>query len=257
MDTNKDLVNKENTDKEEGILEEFLAAGVQYGRGKTRTHPSMKLFLLKSTQKQIEIFDINITLEKLKEAAKFIADLLNSSKKILFVGVTPAASLPIKELATSLNQPYMAFKWVGGFLTNFDTIKARLIYFRDLLAKQKSGVLDQYPPRERNKILQELEKMKQIYEGVKDLETRPDAIFIVNLAFKSHKTAKREAMRLNMPIIALAGSDNDISKVKVVIPGNDKAPRSIKTLLNYLGRFIKENLNYGERTSGENKTIES
>lgn len=257
MKSEEKTIVKKPISEEETILEEFLAAGVQYGRGQRYTHPSMKEYLIKTT-KPIEIFDVRTTLEKMREAVNLLADLLRAGKTILFVGVTPAAAKPVEDLAKLLKQPYLTFKWVGGFLTNFETIKARLAYFKDLLEKEKSGILEQYPPKEKNKILHELEKIKQIYTGVQNLTERPDAVFIVNLAFKSHKTAKREALRLGLPIIALAGSDNDIDGVTVVIPGNDKAPKSITTVLGYLGRWLKENLTEdGERTIGENQKIES
>lgn len=241
MATEEKVITKNNKSEEEKILDEFLSAGVQYGRGKRYTHPSIREHLLK-TSKLIEIINLKNTLANLKLASEFLANLLREGKIILFVGVTPAASKPIEDLAKLLNQPYMNFKWVGGFLTNFETIQARLSYFKNLLEKEKSGILEQYPPQERNKMMRELEKMKQIYSGVTELDRTPDAIFIVNLAFKSHKTAKREALKLGIPIISLSGLDNDVTGVEIVIPGNDKAPKSITTVLGYLGRWIKERL---------------
>lgn len=252
----KEVIDKNNKPEEEKILEEFLSTGVQYGRGKRYTHPSMRGYLLKTT-KPIEIFDVRTTLAKMKAAVNLLVDLLQVGKTVLFVGITPATSKSIEDLAKLLDQPYMTFRWVGGFLTNFETIKSRLVYFHELLEKERSGLLDQYTPKERNKILHELEKMKQIYSGVKGLTKRPEAIFIVNLAFKSHKTAKKEALKAGLPIMALAGSDNDINGVTAVIPGNDKAPKSITTILGYLGRWIKDKLtDNGERIIGENQKIE-
>lgn len=234
-------------EKQESFEKIFLANGVQYGRSPRFTHPSMRPFLKRvfvgKIRSSLEIFDVRRTYEYLKQAASYLKNLLQENKIILFVGITPGASKPVEDLANLLGQPYLNYKWVGGFLTNFETIKARLLYFKKLLEKEKSGIFDQYPPKERKRFVDELEKMKKIYSGVKDLEKRPDCVFIVNLAYKQHRTAKREAVKLKIPIVALAGSDNDITNVDFVIPGNDKAPRSIATVLSYLGRMIKGEIN--------------
>lgn len=222
----------------EMVFEEMQKAGVHYGRAKRYTHPSMKPFLIKSLH-NIEIFNLNLTWQKMNEVASALADFLKADKKILFVGVTPAASSSLTQFALKFNQPYMTYKWVGGFLTNFSTTLSRLVYFRDLLKKEETKELEEYPPKERAKLERELNKLKNIYSGVINLEKLPDALFIVNLAYPSHQTAKREALKLKIPIFALAGSDNDISGVDYVIPGNDKAPKSIAFIINYLEEKIR------------------
>jgi small subunit ribosomal protein S2 len=218
---------------EESLFEEMMKAGVHYGRAKRYTHPSMKNFLLKSN-KNIEFFNLKLTLQKLNEASRLLKQALTENKTILFVGVTPASQNKIKELAETLNQPYVTYKWIGGFLTNFLTIQARLLYFKDLLKKEQSGEIQNLPPAQRSKIEKELQKLKNLYFGVLNLDKLPDIIFIVNLAYKQHKTAKREAIKMKIPIVALAGSDNDVLNISLLIPGNDKAPRSIAWIIDYL-----------------------
>jgi small subunit ribosomal protein S2 len=230
----------EKTIIKEDIFQEMMQAGVHYGRAKRFTHPSIKPFLLKSNR-NIEFFNLKMTLEKLHQVAEYLKDALKENKKILFVGVTPASQNKIQEIATKLNQYYLNYKWIGGFLTNFQTIQARLLYFRDLLEKEKNGEIKNYPPVERSRLERELEKLKNIYSGVVNLDSLPDIVFIVNLAFKQHKTAFRECLRMKIPVIALAGSDNDISKVSLFIPGNDKAPRSIAWQIDYLISLIQKN----------------
>jgi small subunit ribosomal protein S2 len=198
----------------------------------------MKNFLLKSN-KNIEFFNLKLTLQKLNEVSNALKQALAENKKILFVGVTPASQNKVQELATALKQPYLTYKWVGGFLTNFQTIQARLLYFKDLLKKEDSGELQNIPSSQRSKLANELQKLNNIYKGVADINALPDLVFIVNLAYKQHKTAKREAIKMKIPIIALAGSDNDVSNINLLIPGNDKAPRSVAWILDYL----KNNLN--------------
>ncbi len=224
---------------EEKIFEEMMKSGVHYGRAKRYTHPLMKPFLLK-TNKNIEIFNLKITLQKLNEMKNFLKKILEEKKTILFVGATPASQNKIKEIAETFNQPYINYKWIGGFLTNFQTIQARLLYFRDLLQKEASGEIQKYLPKERSKIERELQKLKLMYSGVQNLEKLPDYIFIVNLAFRQHQTAKREALKMKIPILALCGSDNDINGVYLFVPANDKAPRSIAFLIDYLINSIKE-----------------
>lgn len=233
-------MNEEKEQKldQESIFEEMMKAGVHYGRAKRFTHPSMKNFLLKSN-KNIELFNLRFTLEKLNQVAEFLKKALQENKKILFVGTTPASQAKIKEIAQALNQYYLTYKWVGGFLTNFQTIQARLLYFRELLKKEESGEIKNLPPHQRAKIEKELQKLKNLYSGVVNLDSLPDIIFIVNLAYKQHKTAQREALRMKLPIVALAGSDNDVTNIFLFVPGNDKAPRSIAWQIDYLISKIK------------------
>lgn len=235
--TDNILTSKIKTE-EELILEEMMKNGVHYGRAKRYTHPSMRPYLIKSL-KNIEIFNLKITYQKLKETVNVLKDFLNNNKKILFVGTTPASLQKIQEIAVQFNQPYINYKWIGGFLTNFSTIQARLLYFKDLLKKEESGELKEYFPKERSRLEKELNKMKMLYSGVVNLENLPDALFIVNLAYPSHLTAKREALKLKIPIIAIAGSDNDLTGVDYFIPANDKAPKSIAFLVDYLIQKLK------------------
>jgi small subunit ribosomal protein S2 len=228
--------------EERTIFEEMQKAGVQYGRAKKYTHPTMRPFLIK-TLYNIEIFNLQLTLQKMHEMANALTDYLKSGKTILFVATTPAASSRVTNFALTFNQPYMNYKWVGGFLTNFSTSLSRLAYFKDLLKKEEAKELEEYPPKERSKLERELNKLKNIYSGVIKLEKLPDALFIVNLAHPSHVTAKREALRLKIPIFALAGSDNDITGVNYFVPCNDKAPRSIAFIMDWLEERVKSKLN--------------
>jgi small subunit ribosomal protein S2 len=218
---------------QEKIFEEMMKAGIHYGRAKRFTNSSMRNFLLKSN-KNIEFFNLKLTLERLNQMSDFLKKALAENKKILFVGTTPASQQKVKELAEALNQFYINYKWVGGFLTNLQTIQARLLYFRELLKKEESGEIKNLPPHQRSKVEKELQKLKNLYSGVINLDSLPDIIFIVNLAYKQHKTAQREALKMKIPIVALAGSDNDVSNIFLFVPGNDKAPRSITWQIDYL-----------------------
>jgi len=223
------------------IIEEMMKAGCQYGRAKRFTHPSMRPFLIKSKKSNIEFFNLEKTLECINKVSNFLKKALSDNKIILFVGAKPAAEEAIKIIANEFNMPYLNYKWVGGFITNFETIKTRIAYFKELLEKEKSGEIENYPPKDRQRLIRELEKMKKIYSGVINLETIPDILFIVDLAHKSHKIALSEALKKNLPVCAITGSDNDISKIEYFIPANDKAPSSIRFIINYLIEKIKAN----------------
>jgi len=242
---------------QDSIFEEMMKAGVHYGRAKKYTHPSMKNFLLRSN-KNIEIFNLRFTLERLNQMADFLKRALEENKKILFVGTSPASQNKIREIAENFNQPYVNYKWIGGFLTNFSTILSRLIYFKSLLEKEASGELQSLSALEKSKIEKEIGKLKNLYWGVKDLESMVDLVFVVNLAYNQHKTLKREALKMKIPILALAGSDNDVSSVTLFVPGNDKAPRSISWQIDYLISKIKGNeFNIKEENKEEEKVEEN
>lgn len=223
----------------EELLQRFLEAGVHYGRKKTVTQTLMKPYVLDSN-KNIEIFDVGKTKQVLEAAAERFRHMIQEKKSILFLGVQPAAQEEVQEIAQILQMFYLNHRWVGGFLTNFATIQSRLLYYKDLLAKQESGQLAQYPPHDRQRLLRELGKLDKTYRGVKDMQRLPDAIFIVDLNYKAHRTAHREARRKNIPIIAICGSDNRPVGVTIVIPGNDKAPRSIRFMLEYLLQRLQD-----------------
>lgn len=222
----------QNIDSE--LLKRFVEAGVFYGRKKSLTNPKMKPYLIDLPQFNIEIFNLDLTKKALDEAVDYLKQILNENKTILFVGTKPAVSESIKEIATTLNQPYIVFRWPGGFLTNFVTIKARIDFMKNLENKILSGEIEKYPLKEKLRMKREYEKLIKLYEGVRHIEKIPDCLFIVDLRFKNHQTAYHEALRMKIPLIAICGSDNNPEGVTIVIPANDKAPRSVKFLINYL-----------------------
>jgi small subunit ribosomal protein S2 len=232
------MQNSAETENKDEIIKEMLENGVQYGRAKRFTNPKLRDYLLKSN-KTVEIFDAAQTLDCLDKIADFLEQLLAEKKTILFVGVQPAASESIKKIAMALEQPYLIFKWVGGFLTNFTTIKARIQFFEQLKEKKESGEIDSYPPVEKHRILRELQKMENLYSGAINMAKLPDAIFTANLEYKPHRTMQREAKRIGIPIIGICGSDNDPDKFKIFAAANDKAPRSINWIIDYLLKKLK------------------
>ncbi|MCS7200712.1 MAG: 30S ribosomal protein S2 [Patescibacteria group bacterium] len=248
MEEKSKLKQNEN----QSLIEEMVKSGVHYGRAKRWTHPSIRPFLLKSN-KNIELFNLKLTANKLNEATRFMKELIANNKTILFIGTTPAAQSKIRELAIALGQPYVVYKWIAGLLTNFSTIQARLVHFRELLKKESEGELARYQPKERSLIEKQLQKLKNLYSGIVNFDKLPDAIFIVNLAYKQHQTALKEAYKMKIPIVAITGSDNNINQVHFFIPANDKAPRSISFLLD---NIKEELLSLKKINESENKSEE-
>jgi len=242
VSTDESLSKPGQTEVNQGIslIKEMMANGVHYGRAKRFTHPSIKPFLQSYQRGNIETFDLKKTIGALNQMVALLVEAIKTGKTILFVGTQPAAQESVKKFAQKLRQPYIIHKWVGGFLTNFETIRSRLIYFKELLVKEESGEIANYPIKDAQRMRRELEKMKRLYTGVIDITEVPDYVFIVNLDFRGHRTAVRECVAKQIPILALAGSDNNVTNVKLFIPANDKAPRSINFILKKLLERIKD-----------------
>lgn len=242
------MEGKEKNNNFDQLTETMMKMGVHYGRAKRWTHSSIRPFLLKSN-KNIELFNLKLTISKLKEASSFLKENLKENKTILFIGTTPAAQIKVKELAEELKQPYVVYKWIAGLLTNFQTFQSRLVYFRELLRKEKEGELQKYSAKERSKLEKDLQKLKNFYSGLVDITNIPEIIFIVNLAYKQHQTAVREALKMKIPIVAIAGSDNNINNIDFFIPANDKALRSISFLID----LIKEELKSSSEVNNQSR----
>lgn len=248
------------TSAEDILVKKMVETGVHYGRKKTVTHPDMKRYVVPMTA-HTEIFDLTKTKSGLDEAVKFISKTITGGKQILFVGTKPAAYQAVKEIAEALHQPYVVERWVGGLLTNFETVKTRIVYMHDLQKKRDAKEIDKYPIAEKLKLLKTLSKLEKLYSGIDKMQGLPGAIFIADLKYSQHRTAYREAIRSKISIIALVGSDNPLKHVTVIIPGNDKAPKSIAFIVGYVKEKVLALMgkaSESEVTNGntETKTIE-
>ncbi|KKS19021.1 MAG: 30S ribosomal protein S2 [Parcubacteria group bacterium GW2011_GWC1_41_7] len=230
----------QQTDQKNDAIKRMLSAGVQYGRLKRFTQTRMRRHLMSSNIKNMEIFNLDETNTGVEKVSEVIKKTIADNKKVLFVGTHAASIDAVKNMAVSLDQPYVNFKWIGGFLTNFETVKSRLKYFNDLKEKVESGQIAEYSTRDRVAAKKEYEKMAKSYEGVCQMSELPALIFLVNGAYKMHQTVIREARIKKIPIVGIAGSDNNPETFLAYIPANDRAPKSIafiaQTLLERLGQ---------------------
>jgi small subunit ribosomal protein S2 len=228
--TNKSMVS-------EDLAKEMLKAGVHFGHKKSNWNPKMRPYIF-GIRNNFHIIDLEKTIEELNRALDFMKDIKEKKGKILLVGTRPQCQTLVGELAKKTKMPYVIFRWIGGLLTNFKTIRKRVEYLLDLEKKKSSGELGKYTKREQQKINEQIEKLKKKFGGVKDLEDLPQAILVVGI--KEQMTAVREARRKKIPIIALVDTDSDPSLIDYPIPANDEAISALKFMLNKIEEVIKK-----------------
>lgn len=205
-------------------LEELFEVGAHFGFSKSKRHPSISKYLFGSKNK-IDIFDLEKTDECLEKALNFVTELAANKSTILFVGGKNESQNIIKESAEKIGMPYIASRWIGGTLTNFSEIRKRIDMMLDLISQKEKGELSKYTKKERLLIDRKIDKLLKMFDGIKNLTSLPKALFIVDPRFE--KTALKEAAAMKIPVIALCGSDNDISKINFPIPANDANMASI------------------------------
>lgn len=203
----------------------MFEVGAHYGYTRSKRHPSVAPFIY-GVKNQVEIFDLEKTLDVLAPALAFVAKIAGEGKQLLFVGTKHEAQGVIRELAESIEMPYVTTRWVGGSLTNFATIRVRVDKLGVLLAQRESGELAQkYTKKERLLIDRDIIRLEKSFGGVTNMKEKPAAMFVVDP--KKEQTAIREARQMGIPVIALAGSDCNLKEVEYPIPANDSSRSSI------------------------------
>lgn len=232
------MVEKKKTESlvSESLAEEMLKAGVHFGHKKSNWNPRMKPYIY-GLRNNIYIIDLEKTIKQLEKTSDFIKDVVQKKGKILFIGTRPQCQKLVEETAKNSKMPYVVFRWIGGLLTNFGTIRKRVEYLIDLEKKKASGEFKKYTKKEQQNFDKEIEKLKKKFEGIKDLEKLPEAILV--LSAKEQITAIREARRKKIPIIALVDTDCDPLLVDYPIPSNDDAVSALKFMLNKIEEAIK------------------
>ena len=219
-------------------IKDLLEAGVHFGHQTRRWNPKMRRYIF-GERDGIHIIDLQQTERLLAEAQQFAAGVAARGGTVLFVGTKKQARDTVKEAAEAAGMPYIHLRWLGGLLTNFQTISKRTKRLHDLLNWTEDGTLELLPTRERIAAINEREKLMTNLGGVRDMQRPPDAIFIVDL--KTEEIGVREAVRLKIPIIGLVDTNCDPGPVNYVIPGNDDAIRSCKVIIEAIGTVVGEN----------------
>jgi small subunit ribosomal protein S2 len=222
--------------KEVGI-KDLLEAGVHFGHQTRRWNPKMRRYIF-GERDGIHIIDLQQTERLLKEAQDFAAGVAGRGGTVMFVGTKKQARDSIKEVAEGAGMPYVHLRWLGGLLTNFQTISKRIKRLHDLTEWTENGTLELLPTRERIAAEGEREKLEMNLGGVRDMQRPPDAVFIVDL--KTEDIGVREAARLKIPIIGLVDTNCDPGPVDYVVPGNDDAIRSCRLVIEAIGDVVAE-----------------
>jgi small subunit ribosomal protein S2 len=221
----------------EAGLKELLEAGVHFGHQTRRWNPNMRRFIFGELD-GIHIIDLLQTEALLENARRFAGELASGGGTVLFVGTKKQARDTVREWAERCKMPYVNKRWLGGLLTNFNTMSGRIARLHELTAWKEEGKLDLLPTKERMGLEAELAKLEFNLGGVRDMERLPDAVFVTDL--KTEEIAVHEAARLRIPIIGLVDTNCDPTPVDFVIPGNDDAIRSCQLVIGTIGGAIEE-----------------
>jgi small subunit ribosomal protein S2 len=218
-------------------IKDLLEAGVHFGHQTRRWNPKMRRYIF-GERGGIHIIDLQKTERLLAQAQEFAGELAGRGGTVLFVGTKKQARDAIRDAAEKSGMPYVNQRWLGGLLTNFQTISKRIARLHELTDWTDSGTLELLPTRERIAAVNERQKLEMNLGGVRNMQRVPDAAFVVDL--KTEAIAVREAARLGVPIIGLVDSNCDPDPVSYVIPGNDDAIRSCKLVVDAVADVVTE-----------------
>jgi len=208
-------------------MKQLLEAGVHFGHQTRRWNPKMKPFIF-AERNGIHIIDLQQTVSRLNEAYKFVAALTAEGESILFVGTKKQAQEAVEQEAQRCGMFYVNQRWLGGMLTNFQTIQIRIRYLKDLQGRKERGEFERLPKKEAQHLEEQMNRLERTLGGIKDMRRLPSALFVVDTR-KEH-TAVLEARRLEIPVISLADTNCDPDEMDYPIPANDDAIRAVRLL---------------------------
>jgi len=212
-------------------MTELLEAGVHYGHQTKRWNPKMRDFILEE-KNSIYIIDLSITVDQLASSCEFLGNIVKGGGKVLFVGTKKQAQEAIKEAAVATGQFFVNQRWLGGTLTNLQTIRKSVARLRDFEAREKTPDFARLNKQEASALRREATKLRKNLEGVLDMDRLPDAIVIIDT--NREEIAVAEASRLKIPIVAIVDTNCDPDRITYPIAGNDDAIRSIRVVLQRL-----------------------
>ena len=217
-------------------MKQLLEAGVHFGHQTRRWNPKMSLYIF-GERNGIHIIDLQKTVKKLKEAYQFTKDLAASGETIVFVGTKKQAQDAIREEADRCGMPYVNYRWLGGMLTNFTTVKKSISYLKELESISEKEMAER-SKKEQSMLNKDKEKLVRSLGGIKNMPKLPGAIFVIDT--KKEHIAVQEARKLGIPVIAVVDTNCDPGEVDVVIPGNDDAIRAVKLMASVMASAVLE-----------------
>ena len=218
-------------------MKQMLEAGVHFGHQTRRWNPKMRRFIF-GERNGIHIVDLEQTLERIDTAYRFVRKTTAEGGTILFVGTKKQAQEPIRNQADRCGMPYVNFRWLGGMLTNFQTVHARVAKLHEFDRSINSGEADQMIKKEGLKLRRERDKLERNLGGIRRMERLPDAIFVIDT--KKEHIAVTEANRLGIPLVAVVDTNCDPDVIDYVIPGNDDAIRSANLMCRVIADAVEE-----------------
>jgi small subunit ribosomal protein S2 len=230
------------------IMTELLEAGVHYGHQTKRWNPKMRDFILEE-KNSIYIIDLSITIEQLAKAASYLGEMVKNGGKILFVGTKKQAQEAVREAAEVTGQFFVNQRWLGGTLTNLQTIRRSVARLREFEELEKTPAFSRMNKQECSALGWEADKLRRNLEGLLNMERLPDAIVVIDT--NREEIAVAEASRLKIPVVAIVDTNCDPEKIDYPIAGNDDAIRSIRVILQKLVDSIVE----GQGVRGKSETV--
>ena len=218
-------------------MRQLLEAGMHFGHQTSRWNPKMRPYIF-TERNGIHIIDLRQTLEQVEKAYALVRDAVADGGTVLFVGTKKQAQGAVEEAANKAGMPYVNNRWLGGMLTNFQTIHKRILYMLELEQMESSGEMESLPKKERLRLRRELEKLHAVLGGVRDMKRPPDAVFVIDVL--TEHIAVLEAKRLAIPLIAIVDTNCNPDAVDIVIPGNDDAIRTILLISDVIAEAAKE-----------------
>ena len=228
-------------------MKQLLEAGVHFGHQTRRWNPKMAKYIF-TERNGIYIIDLQKTVRKVDDAYNFIRSVAEEGKTVLFVGTKKQAQEAVKEEAQRAGQFFVNERWLGGMLTNFQTIQRRIRRLKELEAMETDGTFEVLTKKEVMQLRHEMERLEKYLGGIKDMNKLPGALFVVDP--RKEKIAVAEARKLNIPIVAIVDTNCDPDEVDYVIPGNDDAIRAVKLLTAAMADAIMEG-NQGAESSDD------
>jgi small subunit ribosomal protein S2 len=216
-------------------MKNLLEAGVHFGHQTKRWDPKMKPYIF-TERNDIYIIDLEQTLQLIESSYEFVRNIAIGGGKVLFVGTKRQAQDTVKEEALRSGMPYVNKRWLGGTLTNFNTIRSRINYLKELKEMETSGRIDALTKKEGVGIRKEIKKLEENIGGIVEMERLPQALFIVDP--KNEEIATAEARRLNIPVVAIVDTNCNPEEVDYVIPGNDDAIRAISLITKTIANAV-------------------
>ena len=223
-------------------MKQLLEAGVHFGHQTSRWNPKMKKYIY-GARNNIHIVDLQITVEEIEKAYKAVVEIAKQGKSILFVGTKKQAQEAIAQEAERCGQFYINYRWLGGTLTNFKTIRSRVDRLNKLDNMEKAGEFEFLPKKEVIALKAEREKLQTILGGIREMHTLPGALFVVDP--HTEDIAIKEAKKLGIPVVAITDTNCNPDDIDYVIPGNDDAIRAVKLIASVIADAVIE-ANQGE-----------